>query len=153
MSNKVKVTAVNGNVVIPSSNNPKYGYVRVESVEMQLENGWVRQSKRSALLRGEVDVLSQLGFSEGQTLPGKIVLKETTTPLNANDLTQGIKQAGETGVACKVGDQPIYREAFYTTNMDATDVLLAHTNGEEIKAAQAAQGVGIKTKTSVFDQE
>ena len=134
---KVTVTAVNGEVVVPSTNNPEYGYVRVESVEMQLENGWVKESKRSALLRGKVDILSKLGFKEGQALTAKIVVKETTTPLNANDLTQGLKQAGNTGVTCKVGGQPIYREAFYTTDSNAADVMLQHDNSEEIKAAQS----------------
>lgn len=150
---KVKVTAANGQVVVQSENSPEYGYIRVESTEMQMENGWVRESKRSALLRGKVEVLSKLNFSEGQTLPGKIVIRETTTPINSNDLEQGLKKAGDVDVICKVGGKSIYREAFYTTNLETTDTLLAHDNSEEIKAAQAAKNPTIKKKlqTTKFD--
>ena len=58
---------------------------------------------------------------------------------------KGLKIAGDTGVILKGVDEEtgeerdIYRKSEYTTNMEATDTLISHINGDEIRAAQAGK--------------
>lgn len=138
---KVVVTAdKNGNVIGVSENNPEYGYVRVEQTGSFInDQGWLRISRRSALIKGTVKDLVETGFSEGQEMGGKLVVKETLTPFNPENPDRDLKIAGDTGVVCRLDDQPIYRQTFYTMNESMQDQLIAHTNTEEIREVQAAQ--------------
>ena len=141
MQSKVVVTAdTNGNVIGVSENNPEYGYVRVEQSGAFInDQGWLRISKRSALIKGKVEDLLQAGFNQGQELPGKIVVVESLTPFNTQNPDRDLKIAGDTGVVCRIEDEPIYRQTFYTTNDTLNDQLIMHTNSEEIREVQAAQ--------------
>lgn len=138
---KVVVTAdKSGNIIGVSENNPEYGYVRVEqSGSFINDQGWLRVSKRSALIKGLVKDLVETGFTEGQELDGKIVVVESLTPFNPENPDRDLKIAGETGVVCRIDDQPIYRQTFYTTNVNNQDQLIMHNNSEEIREVQAAQ--------------
>lgn len=109
-----------GKKVISSTNNPEYGYVRVESESTSFQNGWIRKDKRSALIRGKVADLKVL---EGMTnLPGQIVIKESTSPT-----WEGHKPKinPSTGVVVKHKGSPVYREYVFTQNMEETDVFLS----------------------------
>ena len=141
MKSKVVVTAdTNGNVIGVSENNPEYGYVRVEQAGAFInDQGWLRISKRSALIKGLVKDLVEAGFTAGQELPGKIVVVESLTPFNTQNPDRDLKIAGDTGVVCRIEDEPIYRQTFYTTNDTLNDQLIMHTNSEEIREVQAAQ--------------
>ena len=137
--NKVIVMANEaGQVVVPSKNNPEFGYLRVtESTTVIDSNGWLRPVTKSALIRGKVSDLTGLGWKAGQALAGQIVVKESLEPTNPSNLEQDKKIAGDTGIACTLGGQPIYRTSVYTTDMEATDTLIAHDNGEAISLARA----------------
>lgn len=138
---KVLVAAdKNGNVIGVSQNNPEYGYVRIEQTSVTINNdGWLRNSKRSALIKGRVEDLTAVGFKEDQELPGKIVVIESLTPFNPANPDRDLKIAGDTGIICRVDDQPIYRQTFYTQNLNAFDELITHNNSEEIKDVMSAQ--------------
>lgn len=138
---KVRVTAdINGNVIGVSQNNPEYGYVRVEQSVTQIsEAGWLKPVKRSALIKGKVDDLAQAGFVDGFELSGKIIVKESLTPFNPENPDKDLKIAGQTGVVCRIDDQPIYRQTFYTSNQEAYDELITHDNTTEIREVQVAQ--------------
>lgn len=138
---KVRVTAdINGNVIGVSQNNPEYGYVRVEQSVTQIsEAGWLKPVKRSALIKGKVDDLAQAGFVDGFELSGKIIVKESLTAFNPENPDKDLKIAGQTGVVCRIDDQPIYRQTFYTSNQDAYDELITHDNTIEIREVQVAQ--------------
>lgn len=138
---KVVVTAdKNGNVVGVSEKSPEYGYVRVEqSGSFINDQGWLRISRRSALIKGLVKDLVETGFNEGKELNGKIIIIESLVPFNPENPDRDLKIAGETGVVCRIDDQPIYRQSFYTTNENLQDQLIMHTNLEEIREVQAAQ--------------
>lgn len=140
MTTKVRVTGdENGNVIGVSVNNPEYGYVRVEQRVTQVnDQGWLRISKRSALIKGKVEDLREAGFVAGQELPGRIVVIESLVPFNTENPDRDLKIAGSTGVVCRIDDEPIYRQTFYTSNENASDELLMHTNSEEIKEVQSA---------------
>ena len=137
---KVCITAdQNGNIIGVSQNNPEYGYVRVQQIANSINGqGWLKRSKRNALIKGKVQDLLDANFSEGQELPGKIIVVESHSPFNPENPERDLKIAGDTGVICRVDDQPIYRQTFYTPNDNAQDELIMHTNTEEIREVQAA---------------
>ena len=129
-----------GNVIGVSKNNPEYGYVRVQQVTMQInDQGWLRPITRNAIIKGKVEDLVKMKFKAHQELPGKIVIKESLTPFNAENPDRDLKIAGDTGIICRVDDEPIYRQTFYTENLNAVDELISHTNTIEIKDVQKAQ--------------
>jgi hypothetical protein len=138
---KVLVTAdKNGNVIGVSENNPDYGYVRVEQAGTFInDQGWLRSTRRSTLIKGLLKDLTEAGFYAGQELAGKIVVMEALSPFNPENPDRDLKVAGETGVVCRIDDQPIYRQTFYTTNENLQDQLIMHTNAEEIREVQAAK--------------
>ena len=71
----VRVTADKlGNIIGTSKKNPEYGYIRVEQVVPIFQSGWVRLSKRSALIKGKVEDLKIMGYNKDQELKGKIVI-------------------------------------------------------------------------------
>lgn len=140
---KSKVTVVgdqSGNVINISNNNPEYGYIRLEHQAAQInEQGWLKVAKRSTLIKGKVEDLISCNYKEGQQLPGKIVVIESLVPFNTINPDRDLKVAGNSGVICRIDDQPIYRQTFYTTNDDVQDTFLNHDNSEEIKDVIAAQ--------------
>jgi hypothetical protein len=151
MSNKVTVAAdKNGNVIGVSANNPDYGYFRVEQSTTQInEQGWLRNVKRSALIKGKVEDLMNTNYKEGTEIPGKIVVRESLEPFNPINPDRDLKIAGDTGVICRIDDQPIYRQTFFTSNLNAYDELITHNNSEEIREVQTAQ----KAITSLASEE
>ena len=147
---KVTVTADrNGNIVNISDNNPEFGYIRVEQVSTQITNGWLRNVKRSTLIKGKVADLLEAKFSNGQELPGKIIVVESFNPFNPENPDRDLKIAGDTGVICRVDDQPIYRQSVYTVNDQAQDEFITHNNIEEIRQVAEVQKSLLKPKTEV----
>lgn len=139
MDAKVVVAADKaGNVIVRSSNNPEYGHIRVEQTRMVIdESGFARRKKLSALIPGLVEDLKGFGWEAGELVSGKIIVKESLTPFNANDPERDYKIAGNSGIVCCQDGQPIYRKNFFTLSSSAEDTSVEHTNGEEIKAAYA----------------
>ena len=136
MNGKVKVCAFEGSVIVPSQNNPEYGSIRLEQKVAVTSGGFVNTKTRSAFLNGSLEDLKALGWADGQMVDGHIIIKEALTPFNTEKPDADIKRAGETNVVCTIEGQPIYRRAYFSFTPEA-DVLIAHDNSAEIKAAQA----------------
>jgi hypothetical protein len=142
MSKVVVVADKNGNIIGQSTNNPEYGYIRVQQQTVQIsDQGWLKTVKRSAILKGKMEDLLGAEYKEGTQLPGKIVVVEALEPFNPTNPDKDLKVAGDTGVVCRVDDQPIYRNTFYTSNPNAFDELITHTNTDEIKDVMEAKKV------------
>lgn len=137
MNNSVKVTANESGQVVNLSSNPEYGYIRVTQTRTVFEGGWMRKKNLSAIISGPTADLKAAGFVNGQSLPGNIIVSEQTTPFNAENPEKDLKIAGDTGVICTVGGEPIYRKTFYTEEAGASDITLAHDNQDEIQARRA----------------
>lgn len=138
---KVKVLADNnGGIIRVSYNNPEYGYIRVAQEDVQINNGgWLKYATRSALIKGKIEDLQKAKYTEGQEINGKIVIKESLKPFNPQIADKDLKIAGNTGIVCRVEDQPIYRQTIFTQNLNEHDELITHTNGDEIREVQKAQ--------------
>ena len=140
MNSKVIILAdeTTGAVVNVSTNNPEYGYVRVQQVRTMIDdNGFLRRKPVSALIPGTLAELQESGFFAGQQLDGKIVVEESLEPFNEKTPQRDLKIAGETGIVCTLGGQPIYRRTKFSFDATATDTLIKHDNVEELRAAYA----------------
>lgn len=138
MNTKVVVTADELGNVITSSLNEDIGYIRIEQQSNIILGNWIKNQNRSCLIFGKINDLQALNFKAGQELDGKIIVEESFIPFNAKNAEREMKIAGDTGVVCRVDDQPIYRRTRYTTNLQEQDVLIQHNNVEEIRDAIAA---------------
>lgn len=128
---QVTVTAKDGQVVVPSTNNPDYGYIRVEQTKNIFTNSsgrtWLRQIKLSALILGEVEQLRLMGYRAGQTLPGQIVIRESLDATNPENPMQDIKINPDTKEVLMLDGQKIYRTSIYTENPNEQyDILVQH---------------------------
>lgn len=141
MQNQVNIIADDmGNVIRQSSSNSEYGYVRLGQKRVTFGvNGWVKSSNVSTLIHGKLEDLQEMGFKAGESLSGKIIIREQLEPFSKNDPDRDYKYAGDTGIICCVDGQPIYRKTFFVPNVDAEDVLLAHTNGQDIREANGSE--------------
>ena len=141
MQSKVNILADDmGNVVRQSSSNPEFGHVRLQQTRVTFGNGgWVKRSNISTLLHGKLEDLKELGLDTMDSIPGKIVIKESLEPFSKNDPDRDYKIAGETGIICAVDGQPIYRKTFFVADATAEDVLIAHNNGQAIKDANSSE--------------
>lgn len=128
---------VNGNALMQSS-NPEYAYIRVTQKRITIQKSFIRPLNLSALIHGKIQDFEDVGINSLETLPGKIVIKESLVPFNNQDPERDLKIAGDTGIVCTYFDQPIYRVTLFTSDLEDPDVFIQHTNTEEIKAAMEA---------------
>tara|TARA_R110001606_G_scaffold64741_2_gene150278 strand:- start:131 stop:796 length:666 start_codon:yes stop_codon:yes gene_type:complete len=139
----------NGNKIRVSANNPEYAHVRLVQEKIWIApSGWVRKRNMSALLHGKLEDLKDLGINKMKYLPGQIVITESH---QGND--RDLKHAGDTGVICRVDDQPIYRVTEYDASNTKSDLLIAHTNGDEIREANSFTAATSEDKTSMVTGE
>jgi hypothetical protein len=137
---KVKITAdKNGNIITISENNPEYGWIFVEQTATQFDNGWMKTVVRKTRINGKTSELDEAKFTAGQEIPGKIVVLESLVPFNNEEPDRDLKIAGKTGIICRYEDQPIYRQSYFTTNLNSYDELINHTNRDEIREVMLAQ--------------
>tara|TARA_R110000803_G_scaffold73878_2_gene137809 strand:+ start:868 stop:1377 length:510 start_codon:yes stop_codon:yes gene_type:complete len=157
---QTKVTVVpdeNGNN-IRQSKNPEYGFVRIvqEAASFGGRNGWANTSNRSALIKGKMEALEQLGLAKAKKLDGKIIILESTTAFNPKDPDRDLKIAGSTGIICCTADgEPIFRTTYYDPTGSDVDELVAHANGDAIREAnnQGAEAIVKEEFTSDVEEE
>lgn len=118
--------------VRPYESNPELGFVQVQEVEIANSSlTWKRRRKRTALVKGNVDVLQDwLAEYKGTTLSGKIVIQEYLEEEIPDDLRREffpredapnfddiyesyVKRAGDDGVELMSDDQRIFRFQIY----------------------------------------
>lgn len=140
MNTKVTVKAnKQGELITQSPRNPYWGWIRLVQTRdiINRETGIVKSLFCSALVKGKLRDLENLGWKIGQELEGKIIFRDSLTPYNQKNPEKDYKTAGKTGVICTVKGRPIYRRYFYTTNPNAVDRLIQHDEAckEEIRKA------------------
>jgi hypothetical protein len=139
MNSKVIVTAdATTNSVVNVSENPEYGWIRVEQVRTMVDdNGFLKRKVVSAIVPGLLSDLQSSGFFSGQQLDGKIVVQESLEPFNKKTPERDLKIAGDTGVVCSIGGLPIYRKTVWSLDATVQDTLIKHDNVEQLRNAYA----------------
>jgi hypothetical protein len=109
----------------------QYGYIRVEAQTMDFSGVVAKVKTRSALISMTAEDFAKTSLKNGQPLNGKIVFTESVIKTgNAEP-----KRAGVDGEILTSGGLPIYRYSKFTSDQNATDVLIAHENQLVAKAA------------------
>lgn len=161
--NKVQIKPTETGALISTyKNNPAYGYVTLQSEEMSVDGGWVRNSVRTALLRAETALLEKFvsHYGKGGAIPGRIVVKEfveSALPenyaarLNKNvsyedAIAPYVKRAGKDGVELTLGGERILRFTDFDASGADVDVRVDHDNNaavaesRKVDAASAVLG-------------
>lgn len=155
--------------IVKYANNPEFGYMRAESLAASFGLGaWARGSKRSTLIKGDIQTLEQILSEEvvDGALPGKLVVHEfelddefLVSPETAlyrsmlngtedDDIEQRIegiaKRAGKDGPLLTAEGNPILRFTLYvhTDQEDFATIVdkkVNHDNVGEVQAYQAEQ--------------
>jgi hypothetical protein len=134
MNNLVTVRKENG-ATVRVSNNPEYGYVVLEQIASELKGGWISDKTLTTIIQGKTSVLESMDLSK--PLIGKIVVLESIKPFNDKQPERDLKYAGDTGIVCMDGDNPIYRKTEFTYDTNAHSEFIKHTNGAEIRSANS----------------
>ena len=139
MNSTVKVTTCSNSsseIMGISSNNPDFGYIRVE------ENGglsfgaggWLNSRTKTALIKGKVKDLQAFiqknNVTVGYEIPGQIVIMEQAgTPFYEGQQPKRAGQDGEVLYKVVNGEKlPIYRQTVFTMDMTKSDSLVQHDN-------------------------
>lgn len=152
---KIQPSASGSLVTAFKKNGGKNGYVHLVQTTTEIDNGWLREKKRSALLKGDVKLLTAMVASaKAGELPGRICVQEwveSALPESVKSRLVGkdqdyddaidgyIKRAGEDGPELTCGGERIVRYAFYDPTMAALDSKVSHDNGDEVKEWKAEQ--------------
>jgi hypothetical protein len=118
--NTVTVVAhpTTGAIITPSTNNPEWGTVRVDSQSVEFNNGIMNTRNRTAFIRGEIKNLKQMFTRAGQVLQGKIIKETSFQPFYAGQKAVVNPQTGE--MVMKNGSE-FYQNYVFTTNLSETD--------------------------------
>lgn len=142
-----------GQLITVYKNNSDYGYITLSSTELSTDSrGWIRESKRSTLMRATVDLLQKyVAMNKSLTVPGKIYVEEfleSEVPdsfkerFNKNvdyetQIRPYIKRAGKDGVELTLGGERILRFTSYDPSGTIEDSKVAHDNTDAVKASKA----------------
>lgn len=137
---KLTVNPANGQIFTANENLGKdgkiYGFLRFEQQILDFRSSVANVKVLSALKSISLEAYekAQNFLTEGMEIGGKIIITES--------LTEGIgfkikRAGGEDSPACTFNGKPIYRKTEYSDVEGETHTLIAHTNGEEIKAHNA----------------
>lgn len=109
-------------VITPSTKNVEFGTIRLESEQNVFSNGFMNVSKRTAFIRGKITDLEQVFKSAGQMFPGKIVYKQSFTPLYEGHKP---KINPTTKEPVLTDGKMTYFESVYTEDSNAVDFWVA----------------------------
>ena len=170
--NSVKITpnASTGKVISAYDSNPSFGFVMLTQTSMVVGAGWIRQQKRSSLLRAEVDVLKMFVDAYPKLeLPGNLVVKEylesqvpedvQATHINPkvaweDGISGFIKRAGQGGPELTVGGERILRFTEYDATGEIQDITVNHDNQTEVaqnRVTEGAEAVKTDAKKAKFE--
>lgn len=151
-TNAVTIKANNKGVFVNVySTNKEFGYIVLESVATVFDGGWMRDSKRTCLVRGTVKGLEELVAST-KSLPGRIAVREYLEDEIPADVAKAnlrddvsfdeaiepyVKRAGQDGVLLTRGGKRIVRFTEYDSACIVQDIILSHDNIAEVTASKS----------------
>lgn len=118
-----------GEVLTPSSKNPEWGTVRVDSSSQSFNNGIMNVSKRTAFIRMKKTDFP--GWKAGQVLPGQIIRETCDGPFYPG---QDPVINPSTGEVVMRNGVPFYQNFIFTQDASATDT---HLSIEQLEARTA----------------
>jgi hypothetical protein len=144
-----------GSLITPFENKPDYGYLQLSQTSLITEGIWVRERKRSTLLRAKCDVLERfVRLNKTLSLTGNIVVKEYVESQVPEDIYQQfankslpvsealdsyVKRAGQDGIELCVDGERIMRFSVYDPSGKDTDIHVQHNNTDAVREFNAVR--------------
>jgi hypothetical protein len=142
---KVQISPKEDGSVITPYSNAKDGYITVKSETRKFVGGWARMSKRTALIRGPLDMLEDIVKTGAHGLKGQIVVFEfietNLPPQFEKQLDPGksgktredlekfyLKTAGKDGEPLTHNGERIFRFCEYDETGALNDIVVQHNN-------------------------
>ena len=155
-------SAKSGSVVSAYESNPEFGFIQLEQSTHTAQGGWIREVKRSTLMRGEISALEKFVKSNPTlTLPGNLVVKEYQEDNIPEDIANlflnkkvsfeeaiepFLKRAGQDGPVLTKEGKRIVRFTMWDMTGEQVDCGLVHDNQAEVAAVRAASGAVLGKK-------
>jgi hypothetical protein len=154
--NQVRIvpSSKTGNVVSTYESNKEFGYIQLEQSALVQDGAWIREVKRSCLLRAQTSILEKfVAANKSLTLAGNLVVLEYLESEVPEDIkaryfrkdvtyeeaiVSYVKRAGNDGVELTFGGERILRFTEYDPSAEKTDKRVAHDNQDAVAAARAA---------------
>lgn len=154
--NQVRIvpSSKTGNVVSTYESNKEFGYIQLEQSALVQDGAWIREVKRSCLLRAQTAILEKfVAANKSLILPGKLVVLEyleSEVPADVQqryfrkDVTHEeaiepyVKRAGTDGIELTFNGERILRFTEYDPSGETADKRVAHDNQDAVSAARAA---------------
>lgn len=151
MAHVTVTPAENGALVRAYVNSPEYAYMVLESSELVSDGQWMREKKRTHILKGDTATLEKFAQQTKGVLPGRIAVREfLESAIPADLLTRldksktfdeavdnFLKRAGKEGPVLTREGQRIVRFTDYDPSGSMQDIVLAHDNVAEVTAWKA----------------
>lgn len=125
-------------LITPSVNKPEWGTVRLSSEQTVFSNNMMNKSTRSAFIRGKIVELEQVFKTAGQIFPGKIIYKNSFTPLYEGHKP---KINPTTKEPVLTDGKMSYFESVYTEDSNAVDYWVAVATPVAITEPLAQQAI------------
>ena len=106
-----------------SKDGKSYGFYIVEQVSTSIQDGFIREDKRSAIITVENGLGARLAYAEGKEMSGKIIRSEVTSDEPILGFQAVVNP--ETKEPVLRGGKQLYRKDMFTSNLDAVDSLVA----------------------------
>ena len=144
-----------GELITPYAKTPEQGFMQVQSVQISIIDGWIRESKRTALVRGKIAMLNMFlkHTAKGVNLPGRIQICEFVESQIPESYRKGfnknlteeeqiaphLKRAGKDGQVLTCNGERIVRFSNYDESGTSVDIRVSHdglppSNGAEPSA-------------------
>ena len=157
-----------GSLVTSYKSKQDYGYIHVQSVQLQIVGGWLRESKRVALFRGKVSMLEMFlkMHLRGKNLPGRIQITEfleNSIPESARklffnpqkteeeNLAPYLKRAGKDGDLITIDGQRVVRFSTYDNTGGSTDLFATIGSQSPAPVAPVAPAAEQELQTAADD--
>ena len=143
-----------GNLVTPYDNAPEYGYIILAQTKSSFVNGWLKESTNRTIMKGSVTSLEKFVQSNPNlSIAGKLVVSEyledevpeavasahfDKSLTFEEQISNYIKRAGTDGPELTAGGKRILRFVMLDSSATQVDSLIAHDNGDAVKAFNAA---------------
>lgn len=143
-----------GNLVTPYKSNADFGYVQLTQSKAAMKNGWMRNSKKVALLKGDTEALREFSAAaKGVGLEGNLVVTEfvesevpeatkkqyfdNSKPVE-EQIASYIKRVRKEGLELTLGGERILHFTSWDPTGTLVDTRIQHDNADAVTQWLAA---------------
>jgi hypothetical protein len=156
-NNTVRITpnATSKSLITPYKQKPTFGFIQLSQDVVSIEGGWIRNRKRSCLVRAEIANLQLfVSMYPDRTVPGRIQVQEfveSEVPeaiakqfLNSEleyeeRIKSYVKTTGTAGEELTLGGERILRFSDYDPSGQKSDITVQHDNQDDLAGMRAAR--------------